>query len=52
MGVLMIEIFAAKIIFLSECRFMIRNPQVRDDLRELQGCIHAFSDHKAVLATR
>jgi hypothetical protein len=31
---------------------MIRNPQVMDDLRELQGRIYAFSDHKAVLAIR
>ena len=30
---------------------MIPNPQVMDDLRELQGCIHAFLNHKAVLAT-
>ena len=31
---------------------MIQNPQVMDDLRELQGCIYAFLDHKAVLALR
>jgi hypothetical protein len=37
---------------------MIQNPQVidylkkLDDLRELQGCIYAFLDYKAVLAQR
>ncbi len=31
---------------------MIRNPRVMDDDRELQGCINAFSDHKAALAMR
>ena len=30
---------------------MIRNPRVMDDDREPQGCVYAFSDHKAVLAT-
>jgi len=31
---------------------MIRNPRVMDDDREPQGCVYAFSDHKAVLAMR
>jgi hypothetical protein len=31
---------------------MIQNPQVMDDLRVLQGCIHAYLDHKVVLALR
>ncbi len=30
--------------------FMIQKAQVTDDLRELQGCIYAFLDHKAVHA--
>lgn len=38
-------------ILRSEYRFIIRNPQVMDDLRELQAGIYAFSDYKAVLAT-
>jgi hypothetical protein len=31
---------------------MIQNPQGMDGLRELQGCIYAILDHKAVLALR
>jgi hypothetical protein len=33
-------------------RFKIQNIQAMDDLKELQGCIYAFLDHKAALAQR
>jgi hypothetical protein len=31
---------------------MIGNPRGMDAERELQGCIYAFSNHKAVLASQ